>query len=160
MSTQTTYRSQLDVYQQFDTTTTNGGTDETNNTTTAVLNDTSTPPITEGGYFVVPVSASPINLRTITTTRGRRVDLNAQRPRQLKLSAPTSNGAGVTITVGASNGYTGYDAAFKITLLPGMEVTICDRSTAGVAAVSDTVKTLDLTGTSSDVVQVSFGAGA
>jgi hypothetical protein len=66
---------------------------------------------------------------------------------------PASNANNITIAKGATNGYTGFGSTFAITLAPGES---CQLN--ALTALSGSVKTLDLTGTGSQVlvVQVQF----
>ncbi len=66
---------------------------------------------------------------------------------------PASNANSITIAKGASNGYTGFGSAFSITLAPGES---CGLN--ALTALSGSVKTLDVTGTGSQVlvVQIQF----
>ena len=88
--------------------------------------------------------AATLDLRACEGTQGA-VDLNGLKPRVIIIEAKAGNANPITIAKGASNGYTGFGAAFSITLQPGQKVMIDDNG-AGTA-VSGTVKTLDVSGT-------------
>ena len=62
---------------------------------------------------------------------------------------PASNANAITIVKGGTNGYTGFGSTFSVTLQPGQSVSL-NASTA----LSGSVKTLDVTGTGSQVLVV------
>ena len=110
------------------------------------LTATSTPTGTTlaQGDVDMTAGAATLDLRACEGTQGA-VDLNGLKPRVIIIEAKAGNANPITIAKGASNGYTGFGAAFSITLQPGQKVMIDDNG-AGTA-VSGTVKTLDVSGT-------------
>jgi len=146
--------------QTFDTGEADGGVVRTTMDTVANLDADSTPAVTEGGFFqqLMTAGAATVDLTNLTDVRGRAVNLNALKPRSIKIKALDANAGAVTIAKGASNGYTGFGSNFSLTLPAGGEVELYFGS-AGTA-VSGTVKTLDLSGTGTDGVQISLSAGA
>jgi hypothetical protein len=76
-------------------------------------------------------------------------------------TATTNNSAGVNIAPGAANPYPLFGAGNDITLLPGSRLQFgFDGIASGLPAVSGTAKSIDLTGTSGDVVYVDLYLGS
>jgi hypothetical protein len=161
MAVETRAEQKLTVAKTYDTTTTNGGAATFNNQTTRNLTGSTTPPVTAGGVAekAMVAGAATIDLAALVCVDGSTINLTGLKPRQWKLKAPSTNGAAITVAKGASNGYTGFGANFSITLLPGAEWQGEDVSTTGPAAVAAGVKTLDLSGTTTDELQIVIAAG-
>jgi hypothetical protein len=85
------------------------------------------------------------------------VDLSGKKLVALLAYAdPDNHASGVLIKSGASNGYDLFgNAAYGVTLYPGMAINLFQLgAAAGEPAVGATDKTIDLTGTAADVVQI------
>lgn len=108
------------------------------------------------GDFALTAGTGTLDLTALEGTQGT-VSLSGLKPRAIIVRAKAANANPITIDVGASNGYTGFGAAFNITLQPGQKVMIEDNG-AGTA-VSGTVKTLDLTGTSAQGIDYMIVGG-
>jgi hypothetical protein len=126
---------------------------------TATLNASSTPAVSVSASFVATLSggALTIDLTNMTGTNGAVVNANGLVPRLIKFMNPATNANPITIAKGASNGYTGLGATYSRTLQPGQETS--DYLANNGTAVSGTVKTFDLTGTGSQVLNVQVVAG-
>ena len=99
--------------------------------------------------------AATINLASLTGVNGAAQDLTGKKIRWLKLKNTGSNT--VTISKGASNGYTGFGSAFSLEIKGGGEATIyCAGNGVAVAAG---VRTLELAGTGTDSFSFAVGAG-
>jgi hypothetical protein len=76
-------------------------------------------------------------------------------------TAAANNAAGVNIAPGAANPYPLFGTANDITLLPDSEIQFGFLATASaLPAVSGTVKNIDITGTTGDIVYIDMYLGA
>lgn len=127
--------------------------------TALTLNATSTPPATECAYFEQALSsgAATIDLRALTGSNGRAIDLNGLKVQVFKVKAKASNANPITVTVGASNGYLLAGSAWKVILQPGQEFVFSGNAAA--PAVGASAKTIDLSGTGTQSVEVAVIAG-
>lgn len=123
------------------------------------LNSATAVPVTKDVYFnaTLVAGALTIDLRTLTGTNDLAVDFNGLKVQVAKFKAKTTNAGAVTIAKGASNGSTFMGSAWSFVLAPGQEVTFYGNDAA--PDVSATVKTIDLTGTGTDVVETTLIAG-
>jgi len=110
---------------------------------------TPVPPVFSAGTAITVVESS-----TALSTGTATLDMTAspisggtKTPIHLFLMNPASNANSITIAVGGTNGYTGFGASFSITLTPGQSVQL-----DGASALGGSNKTLDLTGTGSQVL--------
>lgn len=102
--------------------------------------------------------AATIDLTSLVGVGGGAVSLSGSKGRFFRFKAPSGNGAGITVSKGASNGFTGLGSAFSVLIPPGGEFTWYDGGNG--TAVSGSVKTLDLAGTgSTDSLSVEEVAG-
>jgi hypothetical protein len=125
--------------------------------TSVTLDSTTTPDETATNYSTATLSggAATINLASLTDVNGATKDLTGKKVRWLKIKNGGSNS--VTVSKGASNGYTGFGASFSMEIKGGGEVTIyCAGNGVAVAAG---VRTLDLSGTGTDSFSFAVGAG-
>lgn len=126
----------------------------------ATLDGTTSPDVTKVAYTTVTLSGATGSVDlTALTLNGLAVTLTGLNPRSLKVKAAAANLGDMTVTKGASNGYTGLGGSFSTVLKPGEWVQFgwtLDNATA----VGGSVKVLDLAGTSGDSVQVSAAAGS
>lgn len=125
--------------------------------TSVTLDATTTPDETATNYSTVTLSggAATINLASLTGVNGAAQDLTGKKIRWLKLKNTGSNT--VTISKGASNGYTGFGSAFSLEIKGGGEVLIYCAGNGVAVASGD--RTLDLVGTGTDSFSLAIGAG-
>lgn len=157
MSTSVTFQIN-ETNSRTDSTGTQTSTDNDNTVTS--LSDSSTPPATASGKAQVNLTAgaATLDLTAVATLDGRTVNLTGLKLRTLKVSALSGNTHDLTVAKGASNGYTGLGSSFSMTVHAGGQIASYDGGNG--VAVNSTVKTLDLTGNTTEGVLVSFSAGA
>lgn len=120
------------------------------------LNASSTPAIDSAAFEDVTLTAGAATLDlTVLLLNAGSVSLSGKKP-EIVIFRNDSTHA-ITVAKGASNGYTGFGSSFSIAIPAGGAVMLFLNGNA--AAVSGSVKTLDLTGTGSDVLKVGFAAG-
>lgn len=122
--------------------------------TAVTLNSGSTPPATKVAAFEVALTAGSgsIDLTALTGTNGEAVDGSGLRVQAIKIRNKSTNANAISIAKGASNGYDGFGANFKITLAVGADAMLLSQD-AG-SDISGTNKIFDLVGTGSQVLQV------
>lgn len=159
MSTALDLATKHTLTQTFDTTVTDGGQVYAPMDTAQSLDAGSDPAVTEGGLCTkaMTAGAATLDLTALVDVRGRTFSLSGLKVVSVKIVALAANAGPVTISKGASNGYTGFGSAYSETLPAGAEVTRYLGSSG--TAVSGTVKTLDLAGTGTDGVQISIAGG-
>lgn len=125
----------------------------------AALTATTTPAITAHavGQQALSSGVATLDLRTLTGLNGVAVDLNGLAPRAVLFENPETNADAITITTGASNGYTGFGVSYLETLQPGAKSLRWLDATG--TAVSGSVKTLDLAGTGTQALNYQIVAG-
>ena len=130
---------------------------------TATLTASTTPPVTAYSAFSKTLSSGSgtIDLTSLPDNNGvaAAVTLNGLKPQVVKLRNKSTNANAITVAKGASNGYTGFGSAFSLTLQPGDEFLWKGNDNSGVTDVGSGAKTLDLTGTGSQVLEVEIIAG-
>lgn len=90
----------------------------------------------------------------------RTIDQTGKKLVAMRLSCPITNAAVVNVAPGASNPYPLLGTGNDIDIKPGQTViAIMTGIASSYGAVSSTVKTLDITGTTNDVVQCEFYFG-
>lgn len=122
------------------------------------LNGSSTPSATVHavGKLTLSSGAGTIDLRTLTGLNGVAVDLNGLKPRYVLLHNTGAND--MVVAIGASNGYTGFGASYSETIKAGCRV-FKEIGNSGTA-VSNTLKTLDVTGTGAQELKYQLVAGS
>lgn len=122
------------------------------------LTGSTTPAVTTHavGAQALSAGAATIDLRTLTGLNGVAVDLNGLKPRYILLHNTGANS--MTAAKGASNGYTGLGSAASIEIKAGCRALI--EFGENGTAVSNTVKTLDVTGTGAQVLKYQIVAGS
>jgi hypothetical protein len=127
------------------------------------LSASTTPPVTKSSTFdkALVAGAATIDLTSLPDDDGNvgAVDFTGLKPQVVILTNKSTNANAITIAKGASNGYTGFGAAFSITLQPGDTVAFKGNDNAGVTDVASGARTLDLSGTGTQVLQVQLIAG-
>lgn len=122
--------------------------------TSLTLNAGSSVPATKVASFEKAMSggAGTIDFRALVGTNGGAVDGNGLKVQVIKLRNKSTNANAITIVPGASNGLNLFGAAFSITLSPGQEITayLKDQGTD----IDATHKTIDISGTSAQVLEV------
>lgn len=101
------------------------------------------------GVATIDLTAGP-GLSGATAT-----SLNGKKNLTMLVKAKAANANPITIKFGAANPYTGFGAAFSVTLDPGLAVEIEGNATA----VSATVKNLDVVGTAAQGLDIEIIAG-
>ena len=102
-------------------------------------------------YFTSGTATVDLTAITLARDVTQTQDLTGKKLRAVDLKAPSTNAANVSITVGASNGYPLAGSSFTIELAPGDRM--CFLKAADGTAVSSSAKTLDVTVTSTDVLE-------
>lgn len=132
-------------------------------TTTKTLNPGSTPPASKysAGDLTLSTGAGTIDLTSLPDANGvaAAVTLSGLKIAAAKFRNPSTNANSMTIAKGASSGFTGFGSAFSHVLQPGAEIVIGHNNAAGDVAVAGGNKTLDVTGTGSQVLEFEFVAG-
>ena len=127
--------------------------------TTSELSAATTPPVTKVAAFqqALTAGAATVDLTSLTGTNGASVDGTGLRVQAMKLRNPSTNANAITVVEGASNGYDGFGSTFDVTLEPGAEMVILTKD--GGADISGTNKTLDLSGTASQALDMEIVLG-
>lgn len=122
--------------------------------TSLTLNANSVAPATKVASFqqALTAGAATIDLRALSGSNGGTVDGNGLKVQVVKLRNLAANANAITIEPGASNGFNLFGAAFSITLAPGQEITAYLKDQT--PDVDATHKTLDLTGTGTQILEV------
>lgn len=126
---------------------------------TETLNAGSSVPATIGTAYRLTLSAgaATIDLRALPATNGGTLDGNGLKVQLVKFRNKPENANDITIVKGATNGYNLAGANFSVTLAPDQELTLYLDDKA--PDVSGTAKTLDVTGTGSQILEVEFVLG-
>ncbi len=121
---------------------------------TASLTGATTPPVTKVAAFEKALSAGAgtIDLTALPGTNGAVVDGTGLKVQAIKLTNKAVNANSIKVAVGGTNGYELAGADFAATLQPGQELVLFGND--ATPDVDGTHKTLDLTGTGSQVLQV------
>lgn len=125
--------------------------------TTKNLDSATTPAVTKPAYFEKALAGGTgtIDL-TAVTHNGAAVDLTGLKVKLLKFKNKDGN-AVTTIGEGASNGYEALGNSWTIKLLENQEITIYLDD--GAPAVGPTAKTIDITGTGTQILEVTVIGG-
>ncbi len=126
--------------------------------TTETLNSSSTPAVTKSCTLALALSTGAITLdmtSMVDAVDGLTKTITGLTPAYIKFQNPSTNANPITIVFGGSNPYTGFGAAFGVTLKPGSEATY----RVGSIVVDGSHKTFDLTGTGSQVLNIHILAG-
>jgi len=123
------------------------------------LTSATTPPVTCGALFKQALSngAATIDLTALVGANTKTVDGTGLRVQVLRVRNPATNANPISIAKGASNGYDGLGANFKLTLQPGAEALVFAND-AG-SDIGSTNCTLDLAGTGAQVLEVEIIMG-
>lgn len=104
------------------------------------------------GTVTLGSGTATLDLTNIANSEGDTIVSTAHKPRAIKIIAASDNDNVITVSKGASNGYTGLGTSFSIGLLAG-ESFLSIFGTA-VVDISGTVKTLDFAGTGSQTCDI------
>jgi hypothetical protein len=128
--------------------------------TSFVIDSGTTPPATKHATYEVTMTAgaATIDLRALVGAAGSAVDGNGLKVQAVKFINKTGNANAITIEEGASNGYALFGAGFTVTL-PNAGSWIMAYLKDGSADISATDKTIDISGTDAQVLQVQFVLG-
>ena len=151
----TVVRTGVGQYLGTDNTTTVNGMNETNELTAS----TSVPvTVDAAGRITLSSGSATLNLAAITFDADvGTLDTTGLKIQYAKFRNLSTNANAITIAKGASNGYTGFGSAFSVVIQPGGYFEYYgNESTADVASG---VRTLDITGTGAQVLEVQIVAG-
>ena len=101
--------------------------------------------------------AGTIDLTAVLGSAGATVTGDGLKVQFVKLRARATNANDITIVQGASNSYPLFGSSFSITLKPGQEILASLNNAAGT--IGSGAKTIDISGTGSQVLQVEFVMG-
>lgn len=107
------------------------------------------------GSLVLVAGAKTLNLAAAPGTAGN-VDFTGLKIRRMVIRAKATNANPITISFGAANPYTGFGAAFSLTLNPGK----CCLLEGDATVVAAGVRTLDIAGTGTQGIDFIATAGA
>lgn len=171
-STNATISIQLQANETFTAVEVASGSNESDRTMKSVvklastLTSTTTPSITKPPVYKSLAATATIDLTAVQAaampnSATRSVDMTGAKVVGVILKAGAANAAAVNIAPGASNPYPLFGTANDIDLKPGMVVAFGFNAVAsGLPAVSSTVKTIDVTITGSDTVEILLLLGA
>jgi hypothetical protein len=114
-----------------------------------------------GGLVTLSGGAATIDLTALTGADSATKNFDGKKIRAIKVRAKSTSAGAFTIAKGASNGYTGFGATFSVTLPANASggAWFMFYDAGGGTAVSGTVKTLDVSGTGAQVLEVIVVAG-
>ncbi len=123
------------------------------NTSATAQGSGSTPPCTTvaSGDIALSIGAVTIDLTALSGVNAAVIDGSGLKVQFIKLRNKATNANVMTFAIGASNGYDGFGDDFSITLAPGAEVLL--RTQDGGNNIASDNKTLDVTGTGSQVIE-------
>jgi len=118
-----------------------------------------TPAVSKQAAFqkALTAGAGTVDLRALVGANGGAIDGNGLKVRVVKFRNLASNANAITITFGASNPYDLLGSTFVLTLLPGQEFLAYLKD--GAPTIDSTHKTIDLSGTGSQVLECHFVLG-
>lgn len=124
------------------------------------LTASTTPPatVTASVAQALTAGAATLDLTALPGTEAT-VSCSGLKVQKLRLQNPPTNANPITIAKGASNGWTPAGSAFSITLMPGQDILFGNNGVSVGTTVDGTHKTLDLTGTGTQVLNVQIVAG-
>ena len=120
----------------------------------------STPAVTKSAAFRVTMSggAATINLAALSGLNGATIDLTGLKLQAIKFRNLSTNANDITIVPGAANGYNIFGAADgKVVLSPGQSILMSLQDQGQDVASGD--RTIDISGTGSQVLEVTLVAG-
>ncbi len=125
--------------------------------------DATTTPKVETSPIVRKVTISGTTTIDLTAAAGvslpaaasRSIDASGKKLIALRLSCPTTNAAAVNVAPGGSNPYPIFGSGNDVDVKPGETVVkVVNGVASSYPAVSSTVKNIDVTGTTNDVIHV------
>jgi len=126
--------------------------------TNGSLNATSTPKVEKApAVKLVTLAGSivTIDLTAAEISGGRTEDMSAKKLVAFEISAPSTNTGDVTIEPGATNGYDLFGASGLLVFSPGQVLkSIISGAASSRDAVGASDKTIDISGTSGDLLYV------
>ena len=127
--------------------------------TTLSLNAGTSVPVTKVASFQLTLSSGTgtIDFRALPSTNGALLDGNGLKVQVMKLRNKSTNANSITVVPGATNGIDLFGASSRIVLLPGQECLMTLNDAA--PDISATDKTLDVTGTGSQILECIFVLG-
>jgi len=128
------------------------------NTNLTLASNSSQPVTTQVSSEVALVSgAKTLDLTALVGTNSGAISFSGLKVQLAKFKNKSTNANTITLTIGASNGYALLGAGWEITLQPGQEATFFLNEQA--PDVGGSAKTIDVTGTGSQVLQMQLVAG-
>lgn len=126
---------------------------------TIVMDADSTPPVTKEAVFqkAMTAGAATIDLTALTGLNGASVTFTGLKVQSVKFRNKATNANDITITEGASNGYELLGNGFTLILKPGQEAQFYLNDAA--PDVGGSAKTIDISGTGTQVLEVAMVAG-
>lgn len=124
------------------------------------LTASTTPPVTKQTSFQQALSSgsATVNLAALPgLTAEETVNLTGLKVQALKLRNLSTNANSITVAKGASNGHTLLGSSWTVTLQPGQSHLYYFNNAAPTVASGD--RTIDLTGTGAQVLEVQLVAG-
>lgn len=118
------------------------------------LDASSTPNATQCTYdeYAMVEGAATIDLTALSGINAGSASMNGLKPRAVLFSNPSTNANAITVAEGASNGYELLGDGFTFTLQPGASLMVYLAGTGG--AVGGSAKTIDISGTGTQVLRV------
>lgn len=112
----------------------------------------STPSVTQvsSDTIALVAGAKTVDLTALPLVNGATLDATGLKIVAILFSNASASTGAMTFAKGASNGYTGLGANFSIAVPPGGCVEAYTAKHSSVAAVSGTVKTIDVAGTGTE----------
>lgn len=127
--------------------------------TEVALTGTTTVPVSKCAYFeqALTAGAATVDLTALVGSNAGAENMTGLKVQAAKFIAPATNTGPITVAVGASNGYNLLGANTEFAVSPGQEVTILGND--ATPDVGASAKTLDLTGTGTEKLQIAIVAG-
>jgi len=100
-----------------------------------------------------------IDLTSAPKSAGRTEDLTGFKAVAGLLTAPRTNSGDVTVAPGASNPYPLFGTGNSVAVPAGRTMAFGDTEQANLAAVSSSAKTIDVSGTSGDILRLMLVMG-
>ncbi len=118
------------------------------------LNSGSTPDaeLIYSGTVTLSSGTYSLDLNALSNTEGTTISSTNKKPRAIKIKAASGNANVITVSKGASNGYTGLGSSFSYALLAGES--FLGVFGTSVVDITASVKVLDFTGTGSQTCTI------
>ena len=128
------------------------------NTSVSLTSGTTVPATVVAGFNTALSGGSgSIDLTSMTGTNGVSVDATGLKVQVIKVKAASDNSGALTLADGATNGYELAGNGWTVALSPGQEVLLYGND--ATPDVGASAKTIDLSGTGTDDIDVIVVAG-